>query len=57
MTSNDDAAQPGSDDPNFRQHLVRASLASSVGSALEYYDFALYGLSSALILGTSSFPS
>lgn len=56
MASVHDAAQRGSDDPDYRKHLVRASLASSIGSALEYYDFALYGLSSALILGTLFFP-
>ncbi|MDN5760784.1 MAG: MHS family MFS transporter [Microlunatus sp.] len=48
--------QPGSDDPEYRKNLIRASLASSVGSALEYYDFALYGLSAALIFGTLFFP-
>ena len=38
-----------SDDPNYAANLRRATLASSIGSALEYYDFALYGLASALI--------
>lgn len=38
----------GSDDPEYAANLRRATLASSVGSALEYYDFALYGLSTAL---------
>ncbi|MFK0038673.1 MULTISPECIES: MFS transporter [Paenarthrobacter] len=33
------------------EQLRRATLASSVGSALEYYDFYLYGLASALIFG------
>jgi len=31
--------------------LRKATLASSVGSALEYYDFYIYGLASALIFG------
>ena len=37
--------------------LYRAAWAASVGSALEYYDFALYNLASALIFGPLFFPS
>jgi len=37
--------------------LYRAAWASSLGSALEYYDFALYNLASALIFGPLFFPS
>jgi hypothetical protein len=33
------------------EQLRKATLAASVGSALEYYDFALYGTASALIFG------
>ncbi|MDM4762795.1 MFS transporter [Galbitalea sp. SE-J8] len=47
----------GSDDPEYVRNLRRATLASSVGSALEYYDFALYGLASALIFGPLFFPA
>ncbi|WP_129658380.1 MFS transporter [Rothia halotolerans] len=36
-------------DPDYSANLRRATLASSVGSALEYFDFALYGLMTALI--------
>ena len=36
--------------------LCRAAWASSLGSALEYYDFALYSLASALIFGPLFFP-
>jgi len=43
------APRAASDDPEYATNLRRATLASSVGSALEYYDFALYGLASALI--------
>ncbi|GAB2511592.1 MFS transporter [Paramicrobacterium agarici] len=47
----------GSADPEYAANLRRATLASSVGSALEYYDFALYGLASALIFGELFFPA
>ncbi|MFJ6199237.1 MFS transporter [Micromonospora sp. NPDC092111] len=44
-------------DPVTTTDLRRAAWASSVGSALEYYDFALYSLASALIFGPLFFPS
>lgn len=44
------------EDPEYAANLRRATLASSIGSALEYFDFALYGLSTALIFNVLFFP-
>lgn len=52
--------EPSSDIPLGEvtpQDLRRAAFASSIGSALEYYDFALYSLASALIFGPLFFAA
>jgi MHS family metabolite:H+ symporter-like MFS transporter len=55
----DFGATPSGSGPNgiTTADLHRAAWASSLGSALEYYDFALYSLASALIFGPLFFPS
>ncbi|WGD36328.1 MFS transporter [Lysinibacter sp. HNR] len=52
-----DTTVRSSSDPEYAANLRRATLASSVGSALEYYDFALYGLASALIFSKLFFSN
>lgn len=42
--------------PVSTRDLTRAAWASSLGSALEYYDFALYSLASALVFSPLFFP-
>lgn len=54
-TTEQQPQRPHTDDPDYAANLRRATLASSVGSALEYFDFALYGLSSALIFNVLFF--
>jgi MFS transporter, MHS family, metabolite:H+ symporter len=49
--------QPADEMKITTQDLHRAGWASSLGSALEYYDFALYSLASALIFGPLFFPA
>jgi MHS family metabolite:H+ symporter-like MFS transporter len=40
----------------YAANLRRATLSSSVGSALEYFDFAMYGLMTALVFNKLFFP-
>lgn len=56
MNTAQPVANAPTDDPEYAANLRRATLASSIGSALEYFDFALYGLSTALIFNVLFFP-
>ena len=56
MTTTHTDVDVNHDDPDYAANLRRATLASSIGSALEYFDFALYGLSTALIFNVLFFP-
>ena len=50
------APQPDAKDPaasaDYAANLRRATLSSSIGSAMEYFDFAMYGLMTALVFNT-----
>lgn len=57
MTAND-RRPPFAIEPEITPaDLRRGAWSSLIGSALEYYDFALYSLASALIFGPLFFPS
>lgn len=40
-----------------RANAPRVAVASLLGTTIEYYDFAVYGTASALVLGPAFFPS
>ncbi|WP_207763414.1 MFS transporter [Bifidobacterium margollesii] len=56
MTTAVNPASSQMSEAEYADQLKRATLASSLGSALEYFDFALYGLCTALIFNTLFFP-
>src|SRR5436189_5960084 len=41
----------------FRSQLVRAVIASTVGTSIEWYDFFLYGSAAALVFNRQFFPN
>lgn len=51
------APTPEGDQPSDVSQARKAALAATVGSAIEWYDFYVYGLSAALIFNTLFFPS
>src|SRR5579864_1742325 len=44
-------------DVTTRGQLLRAVIASTVGTSIEWYDFFLYGSAAALVFGTQYFPN
>lgn len=60
MSSTPRSARPeGAQDmpeAEYAANLRRATLSSSIGSAMEYFDFAMYGLMTALVFNTLFFP-
>lgn len=51
-----DASTAGTVPPIQRKHARRAMLGSFVGTAIEWYDFFIYGTAAALALGPLFFP-
>lgn len=60
MTSTTSSPRPAGaqhlSDKEYADNLRRATLSSSIGSAMEYFDFAMYGLMTALVFNTLFFP-
>lgn len=53
----DNAVQSASAPPRPSSGALRTFLVAGVGTALEFYDFLIYGLAAALVFGTVFFPS
>ena len=51
------AASPPQTANTAKSEAPRVAVASLVGTTIEYYDFAVYGTASALVLGPAFFPS
>lgn len=47
----------GGEDTGQRTSIRRVALASSFGTAIEYYDFLIYGTAAALVFGQLFFPN
>ncbi|GAA2898178.1 MFS transporter [Pseudonocardia halophobica] len=56
MTTDDVTRPEAPDGAAPRQSPIRTFLVSGVGTALEYYDFAIYGLAAAVVFNTQFFP-
>ncbi|WP_328346703.1 MFS transporter [Streptomyces violaceus] len=50
------ASPPSAEKTAARTEAPRVAAASLVGTTIEYYDFAVYGTASALVLGPAFFP-
>ena len=56
-TQTDAASAPGPADAPQQNSIVKVVFASLVGTAVEWYDFFLYGSAAALVFGALFFPS
>ncbi|MGH6862591.1 MAG: MFS transporter, partial [Phyllobacterium sp.] len=52
-----DEARTMPSDATRQQNIRRATIAATVGTVIEWYDYALYGAASGLIIGKLFFPS
>jgi metabolite-proton symporter len=50
------AGAPGAPEPSQKDPIVKVVFASLVGTAVEWYDFFLYGSAAALVFGALFFP-
>lgn len=51
-----DSGSEGESEQQHQKHLRRAVIASTIGTAIEWYDFFLYGIAAGLILPKLFFP-
>ena len=56
MSAQTDAAHPGTPASPPQYSIVKVVFASLIGTAVEWYDFFLYGSAAALVFGTLFFP-
>ena len=56
MSSTSTPVSPGEQSQNGENGIIKVVFASLVGTAVEWYDFFLYGSAAALVFGALFFP-